>query len=305
MSSDGLWASPHASEASVNTVTPMMKMRLRPKRSARDPWVRITRREAQGVGRDDPLQVAEAGVQRPLHGGQGHLDDGDVHQEHERRPAHGDEGPPVALVAAAPTRARSWGAIPSRPPTLLPPAGPPTRGAGKRLEERVSFGGAPGVQDQGADRDGVGSLCAVRSAVRSVWTSRRAVSLHVALVVFVPGCVALTWWQVSRALGGNTLSWVYTFEWPIFAAYATYMWWKLVHDDPAARPDQAGAASKAGLLERNPDPGSWRHRTRQWSRGPWTRGHRRRERRRVGGLQPVPGRPQRQRAPEAVVTGAR
>jgi len=70
------------------------------------------------------------------------------------------------------------------------------------------------------------------STVSSVWTSRRAISLHVALIVFVPGCVALTWWQVSRALGGNTLSWVYTFEWPIFAGYALYMWWKLVHDEP-------------------------------------------------------------------------
>ena len=67
-----------------------------------------------------------------------------------------------------------------------------------------------------------------------MWTSRRAVSLHVALIVFVPGCAALTWWQVSRALGGNTLSWVYTFEWPIFAGYAVYMWWKLVHDEPGA-----------------------------------------------------------------------
>jgi hypothetical protein len=66
----------------------------------------------------------------------------------------------------------------------------------------------------------------------------------VALVVFVPGCVALTWWQVSRALGGNTLSWVYTFEWPIFGAYATFMWWKLVHDDPASDP-ASGTARKA------------------------------------------------------------
>ncbi|MGD0378541.1 MAG: hypothetical protein ABSC30_01015 [Acidimicrobiales bacterium] len=72
--------------------------------------------------------------------------------------------------------------------------------------------------------------------MRDMWTSRRAISLHVALVVFVPGCVALTWWQVSRALGGNTLSWVYTFEWPLFGAYAVYMWWKLVHDVPGARP---------------------------------------------------------------------
>jgi DNA-binding transcriptional regulator of glucitol operon len=66
-----------------------------------------------------------------------------------------------------------------------------------------------------------------------MWTSGRAVSLHVALVIVIPGCVALTWWQVSRALGGNTLSWVYPFEWPLFGAYATYMWWKLVHDEPA------------------------------------------------------------------------
>jgi hypothetical protein len=61
--------------------------------------------------------------------------------------------------------------------------------------------------------------------------------LHVALFVFVPGCVALTWWQASRALSGNTLSWVYTFEWPIFAAYAVYMWWKLLHDEPQGEPE--------------------------------------------------------------------
>ena len=80
-----------------------------------------------------------------------------------------------------------------------------------------------------------------------MWTSGRAVSLHVALVIFVPGCVALTWWQVSRALGGNTLSWVYTFEWPIFGAYAIYMWWKLVHDVPAA-----GAPARDGPVAEEP-----------------------------------------------------
>jgi hypothetical protein len=74
----------------------------------------------------------------------------------------------------------------------------------------------------------VGSLL----VMRSVWTSKRAISLHIALAVFIPACVALTWWQAARAVGGNTLSWVYTFEWPLFAGYATYMWWKLVHDDP-------------------------------------------------------------------------
>jgi hypothetical protein len=84
-----------------------------------------------------------------------------------------------------------------------------------------------------------------------VWTSGRAISLHVALVVFVPACVALTWWQASRALGGNTLSWVYTVEWPFFAAYAVFMWWKLVHDDPGVRPDR-----RAGTLAPTQPTGS-------------------------------------------------
>jgi hypothetical protein len=85
----------------------------------------------------------------------------------------------------------------------------------------------------------------------------------VALAVLVPGCVALTWWQAARALAGNTLSWVYTFEWPIFAGYGLYMWWKLVHDEPVtpsgpdgpdgtdgpdetSEPDEEGAAPGAG-----------------------------------------------------------
>ncbi len=85
-----------------------------------------------------------------------------------------------------------------------------------------------------------------------MWTSRRAISLHVALVVFVPACVALTWWQLARALGGNTLSWVYTFEWPFFAAYAVFMWWKLVHDDPAARPDGAAGGPAPGPTTASP-----------------------------------------------------
>ena len=64
--------------------------------------------------------------------------------------------------------------------------------------------------------------------------------------MFVPGCVALTWWQASRALSGNTLSWVYTFEWPIFAAYAVYMWWKLLHDEPEAEHDEPEAEPTSG-----------------------------------------------------------
>lgn len=64
-----------------------------------------------------------------------------------------------------------------------------------------------------------------------------------------------TWWQATRAAAGNTLSWAYAFEWPIFAAIAVVAWWQLIHEDRAevaarraarrAEIDPAGEASDA------------------------------------------------------------
>jgi DNA-binding transcriptional regulator of glucitol operon len=71
--------------------------------------------------------------------------------------------------------------------------------------------------------------------VSTRWFSGRAIVLHATVLVVVAACLALGWWQLERALSGNTLSWVYTFEWPFFAAYALYMWWKLLHEEPGAR----------------------------------------------------------------------
>jgi hypothetical protein len=80
---------------------------------------------------------------------------------------------------------------------------------------------------------------------------------HLTAAVVFPGCVALCWWQVSRALSGNTLSWAYVFEWPIFGGYAVFMWWKLIHDPPAGRAasggdqtQQEGATGPAGADQR-------------------------------------------------------
>lgn len=69
----------------------------------------------------------------------------------------------------------------------------------------------------------------------SAWFSRRAVLAHLTALVVVPGCLALGWWQLQRALAGNTLSWAYTVEWPFFAAYGAYMWWRIVHEQPSPR----------------------------------------------------------------------
>ena len=67
------------------------------------------------------------------------------------------------------------------------------------------------------------------------WFSGRALRLHALALLVVAACLALGWWQLQRALSGNTLSWVYTFEWPFFAAYAVYMWWRLLHEEPGSR----------------------------------------------------------------------
>jgi hypothetical protein len=72
---------------------------------------------------------------------------------------------------------------------------------------------------------------------------------HVTAAVVIPGCLALGVWQIFRALGGNGLSWAYVFEWPLFAGYGAYRWWKLIHDRaaaPAADADAAADASEMG-----------------------------------------------------------
>jgi hypothetical protein len=61
------------------------------------------------------------------------------------------------------------------------------------------------------------------------------VLLHFEVLIVVAACAAATVWQASRALGGNGLSWFYTFEWPVFAGIALAAWWHLIHEDPEAR----------------------------------------------------------------------
>ncbi len=72
------------------------------------------------------------------------------------------------------------------------------------------------------------------SVLRQRWLSPRALLLHVEVLVVAPGCALAGWWQATRALAGNQLSWVYSIEWPIFAALAVFGWWHLVHEDPEA-----------------------------------------------------------------------
>jgi len=63
-----------------------------------------------------------------------------------------------------------------------------------------------------------------------------AVRLHLTLAAGLTICVGAFCFEVLRALGGNKLSWLYVFEWPMFAAFAVYMWWMLLTGQDRHRP---------------------------------------------------------------------
>ena len=72
---------------------------------------------------------------------------------------------------------------------------------------------------------------------------RDAIRLHLALAAGLALCSAAFVVELWRALDGNTFSWMYVFEWPIFAGFAIYMWWHLLHGtDRVRRPSGDGEA---------------------------------------------------------------
>jgi hypothetical protein len=82
---------------------------------------------------------------------------------------------------------------------------------------------------------------------------REALRLHVTLVLGLVLCVAAFWFELSRALGGNALSWAYVFEWPLLGVFALYMWWQLLHpgrDNRVNRKIKTLDPSFSGMLER-------------------------------------------------------
>jgi hypothetical protein len=50
------------------------------------------------------------------------------------------------------------------------------------------------------------------------------VACHVLMVVLTIGMLGLAGWQLTRATGGNMLSWGYTLQWPVFAGFVVFIW---------------------------------------------------------------------------------
>jgi hypothetical protein len=71
---------------------------------------------------------------------------------------------------------------------------------------------------------------------------------HVLAVVLIGGFLALGWWQVARASGGNALSWGYAFEWPLFAGFVGFLWYREIREalgTPVVAPDPTGEEAAA------------------------------------------------------------
>lgn len=100
------------------------------------------------------------------------------------------------------------------------------------------------------------------ATLRSRWLSGTALWLHASLVVVSCGCLAAGGFELSRALGGNELSWVYVFEWPFFAGFSVRIWWRLLHEDdgpsPAREPVPASvSAPLAGGADDDDELRAW------------------------------------------------
>jgi len=66
--------------------------------------------------------------------------------------------------------------------------------------------------------------------MKGLWTPAW-IARHVLALVLVVAFLALGWWQFSRATGGNALSWGYTFEWPVFALFVVFIWFREVQQE--------------------------------------------------------------------------
>jgi len=74
--------------------------------------------------------------------------------------------------------------------------------------------------------------------VKSKYLSGRALVLHLALVAWVALCGLAAWWQVGRAVGGNSLSYMYAIEWPVFGVLGVLGWYALINQDKVTEDEE-------------------------------------------------------------------
>jgi hypothetical protein len=76
---------------------------------------------------------------------------------------------------------------------------------------------------------------------------------HAFVILSVLGMGWLGDWQLHRAESGNSLSWAYTFEWPLFAIFGVVFWVKTIRDE-VQPPDQAKPKDAFAFPDGIPEP---------------------------------------------------
>jgi DNA-binding transcriptional regulator of glucitol operon len=69
------------------------------------------------------------------------------------------------------------------------------------------------------------------------------------VIAAVAGMLWLGLWQFRRAESGNALSWGYTFEWPLFAAFGLFFYVRTVLDEGRGRRGAKAAPAETGTAE--------------------------------------------------------
>lgn len=65
--------------------------------------------------------------------------------------------------------------------------------------------------------------------MKSKWLSPRSIALHISLVLWLAMCAVAAWWQVGRAVQGNSLSFMYSIEWPVFGILGVLGWYAMLN----------------------------------------------------------------------------
>ena len=106
--------------------------------------------------------------------------------------------------------------------------------------------------------------------MRSKYFSRRALVLHLAVILWIAIAATAGWWQVGRAVQGNSLSFLYSIEWPVIAVLGVLGWFALLNIEKVTESQekerieyeetmraQARAARISALEEEDPGLGAY------------------------------------------------
>src|SRR6476660_10001429 len=90
-------------------------------------------------------------------------------------------------------------------------------------------------------------------------TRRRRPALIVLVIVAAAGCLALAWWQWTRfeSTSGTFQNLGYALQWPMFAAFCVYGYYKFVrYEDAPPKPRNQEVVTEipAGLVPARPPP---------------------------------------------------